>query len=197
MLSSQAGIPAPTLTVMQGFEAKKDSFVHFFPSSCILHHIFTSHLQIEPACGWLVAEHDNHYTAQLATMQCQTVVFKPNVRENGNGSCVSVCMTSFYFPNYPFLRKHDLICLTPHLWQHCISQYYDITKRRYSNISCRLKVDLHSIRKTHFYTFFTYVKRIRFSVRKRSKTNTQISHALYAHSICNFSTFLCKFSTFQ
>ena len=33
-----AGIAAPTLTVMQGFEAKKDSFVHLFPSSCILYH---------------------------------------------------------------------------------------------------------------------------------------------------------------
>ena len=28
----QAGIPAPTLTVMQGFKAKKDSFVHLLQS---------------------------------------------------------------------------------------------------------------------------------------------------------------------
>ena len=33
---SQAGIAAPTLTVMQGFEANKDCSVHFLPRSCVL-----------------------------------------------------------------------------------------------------------------------------------------------------------------
>ena len=47
---------------------KKDSFVHFLPSSCILNHTFTTQPWIEPGWGWLVAEHDNHYTAQLT--QC-------------------------------------------------------------------------------------------------------------------------------
>ena len=35
MLSPQAGIAALTLTVMQGFEAKKDSYEHLLPGSCI------------------------------------------------------------------------------------------------------------------------------------------------------------------
>ena len=34
-------------------------------------------------------EHDNHYTMQLATMQWQNVVFKPNEWEKGNGTCVT------------------------------------------------------------------------------------------------------------
>ena len=42
LLSPQAGIAAPTLTVMQGFEAKKGSFVNFITISCILYHICTS-----------------------------------------------------------------------------------------------------------------------------------------------------------
>ena len=79
LLSSQAGIAAPTLTVMQGFEAKKDSFVHLLPSSCILYLTCTTQLRIEPGCGGLTAEHANHYTAQLAAMQGQNVVLKPNV----------------------------------------------------------------------------------------------------------------------
>ena len=70
--------------------------MHFLPSSCILHQTFTTQPRIEPECWGLVAEHDNHYIVQLATMQWQGVVFKPNVWEKGNGSCVSVCMTSFY-----------------------------------------------------------------------------------------------------
>ena len=78
---------------------KKDGFKHFPPISSILHHSFTSQPRIEPGCGGLVAEHDYHYTAQLATMQWQNVVFKPNVWEKGNGTCVSVCMTSFYLPH--------------------------------------------------------------------------------------------------
>ena len=96
MLSPQAGIASLTLTVKQGFEAKKDSYVHFLPGSCILYHIFTAHPQIEPGCRGSRAERTNHYTAQLAALQRQNVVFKPNAREKGNGSCVSLCMTSFY-----------------------------------------------------------------------------------------------------
>ena len=53
-------------------------------------------------------------------------------------------------------------------------------------------MDLHSTRNAHFHAFFTYVKRKRFSVRKRTKTNAQISHVLYAHSIRNFRTFLAN-----
>ena len=109
MLSPQAGISAPTLTVMQGFEAKKKCFVHFLPSSCILHHTVTTQPRIEPRCGELAGEHVNHYTAQFATMQWQNVVFKPNVWEKGNGSCVSVCIrvsnrtwTRTVNPNEPF-----------------------------------------------------------------------------------------------
>ena len=45
----------------------------------------------------LRAEYYNHYTTQLAAIQWQNVVFKPNVWEKGNGSCVSVCITSFYY----------------------------------------------------------------------------------------------------
>ena len=53
MLSSQAGIAAPTQTVMQGFEAKEDSAVHPFqvPAYCITH----AQLNREPypsAEGW-------------------------------------------------------------------------------------------------------------------------------------------------
>ena len=33
---------------------------------------------------WLEVEPANHYTAQLAAMQLQNVVFKPNVWEKGN-----------------------------------------------------------------------------------------------------------------
>ena len=33
----QAGIPTLTLTVMQGFKAKKDSYVQLLPGSCILY----------------------------------------------------------------------------------------------------------------------------------------------------------------
>ena len=68
MLSPQAGIPAPTLTVMQGFEANKDSFVHLLPSSYILYHICTTHPRIESGCVGLRAEYHNHYTASL--QQC-------------------------------------------------------------------------------------------------------------------------------
>ena len=50
---------------------KKESFMHFLSSFCALHHMFTTQLRIEPACGGLVAEHTNHYTTQLATMQGQ------------------------------------------------------------------------------------------------------------------------------
>ena len=45
---------------------------------------------------WLEAEHSNHYTTQLATVQWQNVVFKPNVWEKSNGSVCNFCMTSFY-----------------------------------------------------------------------------------------------------
>ena len=55
-------------------------------------------------------------------------------------------------------------------------------------------MNLHSIHNTHFHTFFTYEKRIRFSVRKRTKTDTEILHVLYAHSIHNFRTFYLQIS---
>ena len=55
----QAGIAAPTLTVMQGFEAKKRLF-HAYPypflgTASLLHifpfHAFSTQAQLEPGCG--------------------------------------------------------------------------------------------------------------------------------------------------
>ena len=71
--------------------------MYFLSSTWLLHDTFTTQPLIEPRCGGLVADHANHYTTQLATMQWQNVVFWPNVWEKGNGSRVSVCMTSYYW----------------------------------------------------------------------------------------------------
>ena len=66
---TQASITAPTLTVMQGFEAKKKT------ASCISLPVpYTPYSSIprnrNPSANrWWEAEHDNHYTTQLATMQ--------------------------------------------------------------------------------------------------------------------------------
>ena len=56
-------------------------------------------------------------------------------------------------------------------------------------------MDLHSIHNEHFNTFFTYVKRLRFSVRKRPKTDTQILHVLYVHTTVSIISvhFVCKY----
>ena len=73
----QAGIAAPTLTLMQSFEAKKIITPCIFftvPSHCI----YTPYSSIPRICNpnaersrmrWLEAEHDNHYSVLLATMQ--------------------------------------------------------------------------------------------------------------------------------
>ena len=34
-----------------------------------MHHTFTTPPRIEPGCGGLIAEHDNHYTVEMATAQ--------------------------------------------------------------------------------------------------------------------------------
>ena len=69
----QAGIAAPNLTVMQGFEAKKKT------APCICFPIPKTLYSFVPRnrnpsanrtqVRWLEAEHDNHYTMQLATWQ--------------------------------------------------------------------------------------------------------------------------------
>ena len=69
-------------------------------------------------------------------------------------------------------------------------------KFAYRFLCRRVKVNLHSIRNAHFYTFFTYVNRIRFSVRKRTKTDTQILHVLYVqlHTVSSIAVhFICKY----
>ena len=68
----QAGIAAPTLTVKQGFKAKKDcsciSFpVPYSPYFSIPHNRNPSANRTQ--VRWLEAMHDNHYTMQFATMQ--------------------------------------------------------------------------------------------------------------------------------
>ena len=73
---------------------RKTASCIFFPIPC------TAYCSIPRNCNpranwtrvrWLEAEHDNHYTVLLATMQWQNVVFKPNVWEKGNrGSCLNV-----------------------------------------------------------------------------------------------------------
>ena len=96
MLSPQAGIAAPTLTIKQGFEAKKRLLRVYFPTL-----LFTPQCSIprnrNPSANrtrvrWLEAEHDNHYTVLLAKMQWQNVVFnfKPNVWEGNRGSRLNV-----------------------------------------------------------------------------------------------------------
>ena len=78
---------------MQGFEAKKRLLSAYLSS--ILYTLYSSITRIRnPSANWtrvrwLEAGHDNHYTTQLATMQWQNAVFKPNVREKGNGTWVS------------------------------------------------------------------------------------------------------------
>ena len=37
-------------------------------------------------------------------------------------------MPQTFFPQFPYSRKYDLICLTPYHWQPCISQFCGITK---------------------------------------------------------------------
>ena len=73
----QAGIAAPTLTVMQGFAAKKKiaQCISFpIPAHCV----YTPYSSIpripnssanRTRVRWLEAEHYNHYTMQFATMQ--------------------------------------------------------------------------------------------------------------------------------
>ena len=87
----QAGIAAPTLTVMQGFKAKKIALCISFPAS--VYFVYTPYTSIphdrNPSANRtrvrrLESKHANHYTTQTATMKKQNVVFKPNVREKGN-----------------------------------------------------------------------------------------------------------------
>ena len=82
--------------------------MHLFPCSYILYHTCTTQLRIEPRCSGLKADYGNHYTAQLAAMQWQNVIFKPNVWEKGNCSCVSVCLTSFYWYEHEELVVKNL-----------------------------------------------------------------------------------------
>ena len=115
----QSGIAAPTLTVMQGFQAKKDFSVHFaFPVLCtasilriLPFHAFAIQALIEPGCDDWKA---NALTATLrSSQQCNTKMFylnqmykkkaiKPNVREKctrkrlKSGCLRDFCVTSFY-----------------------------------------------------------------------------------------------------
>ena len=78
-----ASIAAPTLTVMQGFEAKKRLLRVHFPPRSICSVFFNStqsqtQCELNPITMVYEAEHDNHYTVLLATKQLQNVVFKPN-----------------------------------------------------------------------------------------------------------------------
>ena len=59
----------PNLTVMQGFEVKKVSFVYLLPSFWKLYRTRTTQPRIEPGFRGLRAENDNHYTTQLAAIQ--------------------------------------------------------------------------------------------------------------------------------
>ena len=77
----QAGISAPTLTVMQGFQAKKRLLHAFsFPSSeyCVYTPYTSIPLVRNPSANLRWLEGD-HYTTPIATMQCQNAVFKLNV----------------------------------------------------------------------------------------------------------------------
>ena len=38
-------------------------------------------------------------------------------------------MPQTFFHNFPYSQKYDLICLTSHHWQPCISQFCDISQR--------------------------------------------------------------------
>ena len=61
----QASIAAPTLTVMQGFKAKKKKI-----APCISFPVSARNPSAnQTRVRWLEAEHDNHYTKQLATTQ--------------------------------------------------------------------------------------------------------------------------------
>ena len=81
-----AGIAASTVTVMQGFQAKKDCSMHFLPiSKCC---VYTPYTSIPRVCNpsvnrtllrWLEGKRVNRYTTPIAAMHCQNAVFKPNV----------------------------------------------------------------------------------------------------------------------
>ena len=86
----QAGIAAPTLTGMQGFEAKKDSSVHFLRRSCIprLYSVFfhsthvlrdSSLTAIQTHARLLRGARPYHSITLAATISCKIAVFKPNV----------------------------------------------------------------------------------------------------------------------
>ena len=83
LLSPQTGIAALTLTVMKGFEAKKDKFLYVLPKS--IYPAYPSILRICTSGGsqiWvrrLAVRHSNHYTTQIVPIWLQNVVFKPNV----------------------------------------------------------------------------------------------------------------------
>ena len=119
MLSPQASIAAPTLTIMQGFEAKKRLLLVYNPT-----HPFTPYCSISrnhsPSANrtqvrWLKSEHVNHYTVLLATMHWQNVVFKPNVWEKGNresrlneARCVTCAwVASIHHMRRPLEKYHD------------------------------------------------------------------------------------------
>ena len=83
LLSPQTGIAAPTLTVMKGFEAKKEQFLYILPISD--YSAYSNILCIRSSGGsqtqvrQLIVRHSNHYTTQLVPSKRQNVVFKPNV----------------------------------------------------------------------------------------------------------------------
>ena len=71
---SQAGIAAPTLTVMQDFKAKKNCSMHILPRSCVYTPLsFIPRIRTSDAnqirVRWLEAESCNHHTTQLATFR--------------------------------------------------------------------------------------------------------------------------------
>ena len=73
---------------MQSFKAKKDSYVHLLPGSCILYHVSTSHLRIKSGCGGsrAVADPENfgggdlkHKTSKIRMSSPKLrVIFRPN-----------------------------------------------------------------------------------------------------------------------
>ena len=81
----QAGI-CPNPDCNATFSSKKKvCSVHSFPVP--MYCIYTPYSSIPRICihsanrtrvWWLEAEHDNHYTTQLSSMQLKNVVFKPN-----------------------------------------------------------------------------------------------------------------------
>ena len=110
----QAGIAAPTLTGMQGFEAKKDSSVYFLRRSCKprLYSVFfhsthvlrdSSLTAIQTHARLLRDACPYHSITLAATISCKIAVFKPNVWEKSNRGirviavgCVYVSPGSFY-----------------------------------------------------------------------------------------------------